>query len=110
MSESPRTHRTTRAGPGPAQQRGQSDLGRLVAEPDAVFANLKPGTPLTWVFPTMYCTPSTPIARGVGALGNFEAVEQPGWATGLVRAATVTRVWTSDEAQPDNLGIPSTTR
>jgi crotonobetainyl-CoA:carnitine CoA-transferase CaiB-like acyl-CoA transferase len=84
---------------------GKEIFGRLVAEADAVFANFKPGTltSLGFTYETLHALNPRIVLAGSSAFGN-----RGPWSTRLgygplVRAATgVTRVWTSEEATPDN--------
>lgn len=88
---------------------GKAIFGRLVAESDAVFANFKPGTltSLGFSYDVLHAFNPRIVLAGSSAFGN-----RGPWSTRmgygpLVRAATgVTRVWTSDEAQPDNSRHP----
>lgn len=88
---------------------GKAIFGRLVAESDAVFANFKPGTltSLGFSYDVLHAFNPRIVLAGSSAFGN-----RGPWSTRmgygpLVRAATgVTRVWTSDEAQPDNSQHP----
>ncbi|BBX96515.1 CaiB/BaiF CoA transferase family protein [Mycobacterium lacus] len=84
---------------------GKEIFGRLVADADAVFLNFKPGTlaALGFSYDALHALNSRIVLAGSSAFGH-----KGPWSTRmgygpLVRATTgVTRLWTSDEAPPEN--------
>ena len=107
MSESfARTHRNHLGlGLNLRAAEGKEIFGRLVAEADAVFANFKPGTltALGFSYDALRALNPRIVLAGSSAYGNSGPWSARMGYGPLVRAATgVTRLWTSDEAPPDN--------
>ena len=107
MSESfARTHRNHLGlGLNLRAAEGKEIFGRLVAGADAVLANFKPGTLTSLGFPYDALRALNPriVLAGSSAYGNSGPWRARMGYGPLVRAATgVTRLWTSDEAPPDN--------
>ena len=107
MSESfARTHRNHLGlGLNLRAAEGKEIFGRLVAGANAVLANFKPGTLTSLGFPYDALRALNPriVLAGSSAYGNSGPWRARMGYGPLVRAATgVTRLWTSDEAPPDN--------
>jgi crotonobetainyl-CoA:carnitine CoA-transferase CaiB-like acyl-CoA transferase len=84
---------------------GKQIFGRLVGEADAVFANFKPGTltKLGFSYDALRALNPRIVLAGSSAFGQHGPWSNRLGYGPLVRAATgVTRLWTSDEAPPEN--------
>jgi crotonobetainyl-CoA:carnitine CoA-transferase CaiB-like acyl-CoA transferase len=107
MSESfARTHRNHLGlGLDLRSAQGKEIFGRLVAQADAVLANFKPGTltSLGFSYDRLRALNPRMVLAGSSAYGNNGPWRTRMGYGPLVRATTgVTRLWTSDEAPPDN--------
>jgi crotonobetainyl-CoA:carnitine CoA-transferase CaiB-like acyl-CoA transferase len=107
MSESfARTHRNHLGlGLDLRSAEGKEIFGRLVAQADAVFVNFKPGTlaALGFSYDMLHALNPRIVLAGSSAFGHRGPwTNRMGYGP-LVRATTgVTRLWTSDEAPPEN--------